>query len=301
MNKCPACHCKKSSKFSVPEMMFGMNQSFLYSHCHNCGSIWIDSIPESIDKFYPKNYYSFNKFEEDSALSKNLKKWRFKMHKIGFSIKAPQYFDWIDKLEVGVDDSIADIGCGDGILLKQLKYCGFQNLFGFDPFIDNETIISGLKIKKLPFEEISGFFDCIMFHHSFEHLKSPLRVFEKIAQILRSNGKALIRTPVSGSVVWEEEKEYWFQLDAPRHLFIPSVKGMQILAEKNGLELCSIVFDSLDTQFSISELYKRGIPLVKQDREKEFSKRELSNFVKRAEEVNRKGIGDQAAFYFRKM
>ncbi|MDN3204147.1 class I SAM-dependent methyltransferase [Algoriphagus sediminis] len=282
-------------------MMFGLNDSFLYSHCHNCGSIWIDNVPENLDKFYPPSYYSFDKSGEENALKKNLKKWRFKMHKKGFSFKPPQYFDWIDRLELDVDDSIADIGCGDGILLKQLKYCGFENLLGFDPFIGNETILNGLKIKKLPFEEISGFFDCIMFHHSFEHLEDPLRVFEKIAQILKPDGKALIRTPVSGSLVWEEEKENWFQLDAPRHLFIPSVKGMQILAQNSGLELFLVLFDSLDTQFSITELYKRGIPLVKQNPQKEFSKRELNSFVKRAEKVNRIRRGDQAAFYFRKL
>ncbi len=58
-----------------------------------------------------------------------------------------------------------------------------------------------------------------MFHHSFEHLPNPVKVFENLVKILNPGGDVLIRVPVTDGQVWKDEREVWFQLDAPRHLF----------------------------------------------------------------------------------
>ena len=139
-----------------------------------------------------------------------------------------------------------------------------------------------------------------MFHHSFEHLPSPVEVFKKLVTILNPEGQVLIRVPVTDAQVWKEEHTYWFQLDAPRHLFIPNTKSMEILGERFGLELFNTTFDSMDSQFWGTALYKKGKPLVGTDIHQEFSRQELTEFRNKALQYNKLKIGDQACFYYKK-
>ncbi len=140
----------------------------------------------------------------------------------------------------------------------------------------------------------------IMLHHSFEHLENPRLAFTKIAEILNPGGRVLTRLPVTDALVWKKEREYWFQVDAPRHLFIPSVKGMEILGKSVGLTLEKLEFDSIGNQFWITELYKKGQAFVDMDPHKSFSKSQLKAFEKHAKILNQRQQGDQAAFYFKK-
>lgn len=96
-----------------------------------------------------------------------------------------------------------------------------------------------------------------MFHHSFEHISDPLEALETVRSLLAPNGRCLIRVPV---VSWARN-EYganWVQIDAPRHFFLHTEKSMEILAEKVGLEITRVEYDSTEFQFWGSELSKRG-------------------------------------------
>ncbi|MFC3416610.1 class I SAM-dependent methyltransferase [Algoriphagus hitonicola] len=180
-----------------------------------------------------------------------------------------------------------------------LAYSGFKNLHGFDPYIQQETQRRGLTISKKALEQIEGTFDVVMLHHSFEHLADPNAAIEQLVKLLNPDGKLLIRLPVTDGVVWKMEREFWFQLDAPRHLFIPSVKGMKILGTRHGLKLEKVVFDSTGSQFWATEGYKKGLSL-NSNPEKHFSKLELDDFEKKAEQLNQLKKGDQAGFYFKR-
>lgn len=255
--------------------MLGLGGNFDYLECQSCGSLWIKSAPEDLNKYYPTDYYAFKSEIPDAFFKKSLKKIQYQISKSGISLLDNFYLKWIKDLQTNEDERIADIGCGSGVLLKQMAYCGFRNLFGFDPFILEETDTPKLKIKRLRLEELNesvGRFDVVMLHHSFEHLEDPQQAFCKIADILKPEGRALIRLPVTDGLVWKKEREFWFQLDAPRHLFIPSVKGMEILGKKVGLTLEKLEFDSIGKQFWITELYKKGQNLLEMNPQKTFTK-----------------------------
>ncbi|WPR74702.1 class I SAM-dependent methyltransferase [Algoriphagus sp. NG3] len=215
-------------------------------------------------------------------------------------IRPPNYFDWLTHLNVNKDSKIADIGCGNGQLLAELSYCGFKSLHGYDPFLAKAAISEGFSLRKMDFFDIEEKYDLVMFHHSLEHLPHPSEVFKKLSKILNPSGEALIRVPVTDGKVWKEHREYWFQLDAPRHLFIPHTQSMKILAERYGLDLFHISFDSLDSQFWGTELYKKGKPYMGTDITKEFTKDELTDFKEKAGQYNKLNCGDQACFYLRK-
>jgi len=300
MSSCPACQSIEHLEFIGEERMFGLGDRFDYCQCQTCGGIWIKEIPKNLSKYYPDEYYAFGKIKFDNPLVLFLKKLRYRLFKVGISIKPPNYFEWLKNLKVNENSRIADIGCGNGILLRQLKSCGFENLFGFDPFISKEILEGNLTIRKIGFEEISGKFDVIMFHHSLEHMENPSAVFQQLNRLLSHNGRVIIRIPVADAAVWETEGSYWFQLDAPRHLFIPHTRSIAHLAAKNNLEVEKIIFDSDANQFIITELYKRGIPFIKQDKVDVFSKRESQIFEEKANHLNQINKGDQAVFYLKK-
>jgi len=65
------------------------------------------------------------------------------------------------------------------------------------------------------------------------------------------------------------------------------------------LRLTEVIDDSTDFQFEGSELYLRDIPLRGETpRSNIFSKTDLREFKRKANELNRIGDGDSAAFYF---
>jgi hypothetical protein len=79
---------------------------------------------------------------------------------------------------------------------------------------------------------------------------------------------------------------------------------MKILGEKSNLELYETIFDSNQFQFSGSEKYLRDIPLSspKPKGFLNFIKRKIKQiqYSRKSKLLNKKGIGDQAAFFFRK-
>lgn len=299
-NYCPACQSSDFSQVIASERMYGLGGEFLYRECLRCKSLHLVQVPEDMSTFYPDNYYAFKPIKPDGFLIRWLKRARYYGSSLGLTWMDNEYLGWLKNLRTSPEESIADIGCGNGNLLWQLHTCGFRNMRGFDPFIEEEVHHNSLRIEKIPFLEIKGTFDVLMFHHSFEHFQDPLRAFSKIDELLKPGGRALIRLPVTDGLIWQQEREYWFQLDAPRHLFIPSVAAMKIMGEKAGLQLEKVVFDSLPNQFWGTEIYKRGQNFVDFDLENGFTKAEMNTFAAKAATLNQNGQGDQAAFFFKK-
>jgi SAM-dependent methyltransferase len=280
--------------------MFGTGGEFPYTECTTCGSLFIVEIPADLAAFYPDNYYSFAEYQKSGTIGRFAKKLRFELFQRGISLMNPVYFPWLTMLAAKKTDRIADIGCGNGQLLGELAYCGFQTLHGYDPFLDSSKTYPGFSLRKRDYFDIQERYDILMFHHSLEHIADPVAVFSQFRNILNPGGRVLIRVPVTDGQVWQEEREFWFQLDAPRHLFIPSVTSIQLLADRFGLELYKVEFDSSSNQFLGTELYKRGKPFVGTDLTKEFTKEELTVFTSKAEALNSQKKGDQACFYLRK-
>ena len=300
MTRCEICQSTNLSFIDAKERMFGTGDDFIYTECNSCKALFLNPVPADLDKYYPSNYYSFGTYNRSSPIMATLKRLRYMAFERGISVMPPIYFDWLSPLSLSRKSKIADIGCGNGQLLAELSYCGFISLHGYDPYIAASFDTNKFSIRKRDFFDVDETYDLVMFHHSFEHLPDPVKVFEKLVDILNPGGQVLIRVPVTDGKVWKDEKEYWFQLDAPRHLFIPGTKTMQILGESFDLKLFNTSFDSMDSQFWGTELYKKGKPLMGTDINELFSKEELRKFKKMAIQYNEEKVGDQACFYFSK-
>ena len=100
---------------------------------------------------------------------------------------------------------------------------------------------------------------------------------------------------------WEKYGVDWYQLDAPRHLFLHSKDSMSFLADKAGLTIDKIKYDSTSSQFINSENYQKDIPLIQEvpkskgierirEKYKKWKYKRMSNYL------NNTMNGDQAAF-----
>src|SRR5690606_19248090 len=136
--------------------------------------------------------------------------------------------------------------------------------------------------------------DLVMFNHSLEHVPDPQAMLETARRMLRPGGRILVRLPVADCEAWDRYGTEWIQIDAPRHLFIPSRRGMGMLAERAGLRVEAVLDDSTEIQFLGSELYRQ------RRRYDELQSRygwDVRRRMRReARLLNARGRGDQAGF-----
>lgn len=302
---CLACGNHSGFKsFQVREAMLGVNDDHKYGECNVCGSIQNLHPPDDLSRYYPTNYYSLTP-KPENFLKRWLRTQRARhglgefnpMGAIGTAVLGTPYFvNWLMQAHAGRDAAILDVGCGSGALLSHLQACGFRNLTGIDPFLPHSSYQPGLRLLKLDLAEANDTFDFIMLHHSLEHVPQPLKTLQQVARLLTPNGICLVRTPVAGTWAWQNYGVNWVQLDAPRHLLIPSVAGMQSLAQGAGLSVQEIKFDSDLFQFVGSEKLKQGQGFYA-DVQALFSRQQLREFDQHARQLNIDHNGDQACFW----
>ncbi len=304
---CKICgNVKDNQLHSAKERLLNLRHEFQYLECSSCYSLQIVETPANLSDYYPSEYYSFQKpkfrlglnpvvsFLKKSLLRHYLRKF----DPIGafLSLFLPHPFHWMKPGMVHFDSSILDVGCGSGRVILSMQRSGFKNLTGIDPFLDKDLQnTDNLKILKRDLFDMTEKFDFVMLHHSFEHMDHPEKVLNKIRELMKPNGKLLIRIPVANAYAWRKYHTHWIQLDAPRHLFLHTSLSMNLLAQRSGMMLDQIEYDSTFVQFASSEKYLRDLPFS--DDFSMFTRRQMRNFSKEAERLNKIEDGDSACFY----
>lgn len=316
MTRCKICRTSSNNKtFTVREMMLGFRDEFEYFECASCGCLQIKNIPRDLSKYYPKKYYSYQikKNPRKNPVRTFFRRQRSRYCLFGknnlWPLRSDKYgsFSWFKKTKIKFDSAILDVGCGVGKLLIRMHRDGFSNLTGVDPFIkENIFYRNGIKILKKHIFDLEGCFDYIIANHSFEHMPEPLNVLKKFYELLKPDRYVLIRIPVAASYAWRHYGVNWVALDAPRHLFLHTVRSIRLLSKQAGFKVVDIEFDSTEFQFLGSEFYLRNIPLKDQSfylqnpQKSIFSEKQIQEFKDNAIKLNEENDGDQACFYLYK-
>ena len=204
----------------------------------------------------------------------------------------------LSKGNLTVTSKILDVGCGSGSLLYTLSLCGLKNCMGVDKYVEKDIVYAnGLKIKKGEIKDVDGKWDIILFNHSFEHISDQFETIRSASRLLSKDGVCIISLPIVSSYAWEKYQTNWFNLDAPRHFFLHSVKSLQLVAKEANLVLRNVVYNSTGLSLIRSEQYALGIPLHSQSLSS-FSKKYIKLYESKARELNLKNQGDTAIFYF---
>lgn len=316
--QCAICGNTKNNKIHIAkEMMLGIRDEHEYLECDACGCLHILNIPDNLPAYYPdEDYYSYEQIKSHKGIKKLLVKLRDRYAATGscfigklLNTFMPQSkLQTLQKTGISKHSRILDVGCGAGHLLHSLQETGFDNLLGIDPFNAKDIHYeNGLSIKKKSIHDMTeNDWDLIMFHHSFEHVADQEETLSKAASMLKPGGTCLIRIPTVSSWAWQHYGVNWVQLDAPRHLYLHSIKSLQTLAEKMGLKLEDVVYDSFAFQLWGSNQYEKDTPLndegsyaVNPDKSP-FTKENIAAFERKSAELNKNQQGDQAAFYLKK-
>ena len=277
---CRACGGNSVAEtLNVREMMFGTREVFEYFRCQDCGCLQITAVPENIGDYYARDYYSCRKLGDLSPrLPDRLKRGylypRMTRSKLGWDdgfgkllLKigpGPPLQHWFTYLDgpVPLDLPILDVGCGSGEDLLGLRNSGFTQLLGIDPYLEKSLVYgSGIEVRKCQLSEVIGSFGLITLHHVFEHLDNPLETLITARKLLSQGGRILIRIPVSDSTAFDQYREDWAQLDAPRHITLQTRASMEHMAKAAGLKIIRIAYDSGAFQFWGSEQYRKDVPL----------------------------------------
>lgn len=286
----------------VDEAMFGIGESFQYAHCQSCGSLQILDVPTDLGRYYATDYYSFElsglktspwlrRPPLRQALRANT--WSYNRLRAGVGLW------WARAAGLNTSDRILDLGCGSGSSLLNLHLLGYRHLAGADPFLeDDATLPGGVPLMKAAHSDVTGEYDWVLMHHSFEHVPDPRALLRSAHRLLGGTGRLLVRMPVMGARAWREYGTAWVQIDAPRHLVVFTPDGFARLAGEEGFVLEETVYDSTGFQFWGSEMARAGEPFRGGPGDR-FSRQQLRGWEAEAKRLNAAQDGDQAMYILR--
>lgn len=279
-HKCRICGAEGMfQSYLVREMMSETMDEFEYFLCPECQCMQISEVPDNLGDYYGENYYSM---------------------KSSIDLNKPFYTPVNDSAKV------LDVGCGIGEWLYEMAAGGHDNLFGCDPFIEKDISYGDrINIRKCDITQMEGdgTFDAIRMCDSFEHVTNPREVLEKANRLLKDDGSIGLSIPIYPNIAFDMYGPHWYQMDAPRHIFIHSVKSIKYLAEQCGLTITKIRYDSDPGQVVFSFFYQHGVFYHRVNDEligKYFSQADMAKIQALSAEANKNSIGDHAVIWLAK-
>lgn len=289
----------------------GSGEIFHYNECSNCGFLELTDPPQDFTKYYASDYYSHKPQGKLKSYLKGLRATHYYGRKNLLStwlVKRfgyPPVLNWLQRVNANTDWRILDVGCGEGIALRDLERCGFKAIDGIDPFMAKDRDFGRVKLRKKSLFEMVGIYDFIILNHSFEHMANQEAVLHHLDRILAPNGWLLIRIPTVGKA-WKTFGPNWYAIDAPRHLSIHTPKSFHLLTERSSFSTQFVDFDSDEYHYLISQQYAKGVSLrAKRSYARNpvncmFTPSEINQAKLDAQNANDMREGDQASFYLRR-
>lgn len=316
MVECAVCRGRAGFReHDVPRYRYGAggSETVPYRECLDCGSLIIVRVPGGLDTEYGPGYHvpagPGGRLSLPRRLIRSFR-WRHAVGGGGLGRLLAAFFppplegfsELLRLARVEHGSRILDVGAGTGEILARLRDVGYRDLTGIEPFLPGEKErAAGVRIMQADLESLAEDgredpFDVIMFNHSLEHVPDPEGALRTARSLLAPGGRVLVRVPVADCLAWKRYGTEWVQIDAPRHLFLFSRKGLRVMASRAGLELEAVRDDSTEVQFLGSELYREGRPLDDLPRRYGWAARRRAR--KEARRLNARGAGDQAGFVF---
>lgn len=246
MQTCPVCGgINVTELWTTHDRMYHLSGEFKTARCQECASLFLVNPPENLGIYYPEEeYYSFsNPTNRSSNLTEvrncGIKKFvkdvysrSYLMQEI-IDLVLPRYSK-IDLILARTISStprrILDVGCGSGQALDFYRKFGWET-WGVEPGKQGaaRAAAAGHRVLEGDFCKVElpgAFFDLVRFRHSLEHLHDPVSALEKARFALKNGGLCLIELPNIAGWLAMLTKQYYWQIDAPRHLVIPHLRAL---------------------------------------------------------------------------
>ena len=108
-----------------------------------------------------------------------------------------------------------------------------------------------------------------------------------------------------GTWYWERYGTAWWELDPPRHLFVHTQAGLELVAGRAGLALADIVWDSSYLEIIASEQIAKDVAWREpgswyRDPPAGFDDETILEYRSQIAALNDEGRAGRAGFYFRR-
>jgi 2-polyprenyl-3-methyl-5-hydroxy-6-metoxy-1,4-benzoquinol methylase len=211
-----------SKLFDTYDFSLKINRNkFSYEKCLSCESVQLKNVPGNLKKYYPENYDPYNE-KKDNIVNNKIFQSRLKILRKYKNIK-----------------NILEIGSGDGAFAIMAKKNGFDvscveinDKFNKNLKKNNINIINK-RIEDLNSNDFKSKFDCIVAFHLIEHVDINSFI-EIITRLSKKKSIIFIITPNIESLSFRIFKRFWFHIDAPRHINLPSKKILNKLMNSAG-------------------------------------------------------------------
>lgn len=199
---------------------FNSNKFQIY-FCKECLNGFTYPVPKDLSRYYGDNYW----------LSKGLIGVIKNTLYLFFQMRRKYWIKHFFK-----KGEILDVGSGEGIFSKLIKKdFNVTSLDVPSSDIKNPEVIKADFLKWRPNKK----FDAIVFWESLEHTQYPQKYLQKATSILKKGGYIFIEYPNFNSLEARLFKNYWFHLDAPRHLTHLTPAGLDKILSRTKLKKIS--------------------------------------------------------------
>jgi 2-polyprenyl-3-methyl-5-hydroxy-6-metoxy-1,4-benzoquinol methylase len=221
---CPLCGAQASLAFLATDRNRGIEAPELrYHRCEACRSLFLDPVPEDLQRFYPADYHAHPERDE---LDRYARAEAPKLELLGRAVRAGR---------------LLEIGPGTGLFCRAAVLRGFDTTaieMDEDCCRYIEAVVGARAIhSNLPEQALAalGGFEAIAMWQVIEHLPDPWAVFEAAAAHLEPGGAIIVGTPNPNALQFRLLGARWAHLDAPRHLFLISEPALRAKAAELGL------------------------------------------------------------------
>ncbi len=150
--------------------------------------------------------------------------------------------------------NLLEIGCGEGILLNELKKSGF-NVLGIDPSMGavKRAIQKNINVREGYFDENSfdEKFDAIILSHVLEHIEDPEKFILTVKKNIKPEGYLFLTQTNYGGLIPKLQKRNWYAWVPEQHFWHFSVQGLIFWLKSLGFKKEYISYISLVHQSSI--------------------------------------------------
>jgi SAM-dependent methyltransferase len=108
---------------------------------------------------------------------------------------------------------VLDVGAGDGTLVGAFRRHG-REAAGVDPYAP----ASSPHVRAAELEDMDGAWSAVIFWHSLEHLRRPVRALGHAAGLVAPGGVLVVAVPNAASLQARLFGDRWLALDLPRHV-----------------------------------------------------------------------------------
>lgn len=230
---CVVCGSLNKLPHSTP-IDYISGERFSLVRCGSCGLVYVDPQPavEDLGQYYPAGH------QQAEPASYELTDARARMRLVEDAVGR-------------IRGSAMDVGCGKGLLLKELQARGWDVAGTELSSVSSAYARSiGLPVKTCSVQEAGfepGSFDLITLFHVLEHLTDPGGVLASLHVLLKADGVLIVEVPNIASWYARAFGDEWFHLDVPRHLYHFDRNTLTTLIERKGF--CIERIDTRNLQY----------------------------------------------------